>query len=287
MRVHGPSTTRAAASADNWYRTMSEASTAGAAFTFAVDGSGFAIMGSNNGSAVIDVYVDGVMKVENAATKAAHTRGEAYILSDLAAGKHTVKVVLKSGTLKVDALNTIGNRLPAAEGAVTEVLTKLPALESYVTGSGIGSLPAAVEVKKTDGTTATLPVDWNVDMNALNANAYGAAEIQGTVKGAVNPLGEKLTVSVKIGEVIPGDTVVFIDSVAGDPAAVSGGTTESYTLYKKALGSKLLNEAFDQRKTADNDWGLVDTDAGTKGYSSTADKTATGIYGRENKAARP
>ena len=271
-------------SADNWYRTMSEASTAGAAFTFAVDGSGFAIMGSNNGSAVIDVYVDGVMKVENAATKAAHTRGEAYILSDLAAGKHTVKVVLKSGTLKVDALNTIGNRLPAAEGAVTEVLTKLPALESYVTGSGIGSLPAAVEVKKTDGTTATLPVDWNVDMNALNANAYGAAEIQGTVKGAVNPLGEKLTVSVKIGEVIPGDTVVFIDSVAGDPAAVSGGTTESYTLYKKALGSKLLNEAFDQRKTADNDWGLVDTDAGTKGYSSTADKTATGIYGRENKA---
>ena len=31
---------------------------------------------SNNGSAVIDVYVDGVMKVENAATKAAHTRGD-------------------------------------------------------------------------------------------------------------------------------------------------------------------------------------------------------------------
>ena len=84
-------------SADNWYRTMSEASTAGAAFTFAVDGSGFAIMGSNNGSAVIDVYVDGVMKVENAATKAAHTRGEAYILSDLAAGKHTVKVVVSDG----------------------------------------------------------------------------------------------------------------------------------------------------------------------------------------------
>ena len=52
-------------SADNWYRTMSETNTAGAAFTFAVDGSGFAIMGSNNGSAVIDVYVDGVLKAEN------------------------------------------------------------------------------------------------------------------------------------------------------------------------------------------------------------------------------
>lgn len=143
--------------------------------------------------------------------------------------------------------------------------------------------PPQSRSERRDGTTATLPVDWNVDLNALNANAYGTAEIQGAVKGAVNPLGEKLTVSVKIGEVIPGDTVVFIDSVAGDPATVSGGTTESYTLYKNALGSKLLNEAFDQRKTADNDWGLVDTDAGTKGYSSIADKTATGIYGRENK----
>ena len=48
---------------------MSETSTAGAAFTFAVDGNGFAIMGGNNGSAVIDVYVDGVLKAENAATK--------------------------------------------------------------------------------------------------------------------------------------------------------------------------------------------------------------------------
>lgn len=64
----------------------------------------------------------------------------------------------------------------------------------------------------------------------------------------------------------------------------SAAARQRATRCTKALGSKLLNEAFDQRKTADNDWGLVDTDAGTKGYSSTADKTATGIYGRENKA---
>lgn len=45
--------------------------------------------------------------------------------------------MLKSGTLKVDALNTIGARLESASGSVTEVLTELPAMDYYVTGSGV------------------------------------------------------------------------------------------------------------------------------------------------------
>ena len=57
-----------------------------------------ASVGGNDGSAVIDVYVDGELKAENASTKAAPTRGEAYIMSALTAGKHTIKIVLKSGT---------------------------------------------------------------------------------------------------------------------------------------------------------------------------------------------
>ena len=40
-------------------------------------------------------------------------------MSALTAGKHTIKIVLKSGTLNVDALNTIGERLAGADGAVT------------------------------------------------------------------------------------------------------------------------------------------------------------------------
>ena len=191
-----------------------------------------------DGSAVIDVYVDGELKAENASTKAAPTRGEAYIMSDLTAGKHTIKIVLKSGTLNVDALNTIGERLAGADGAVTEILTELPTLEYYVTGSGVGDLPAEVEVKLADGTTETKSVEWNGDTNALDANAYKSASISGTVKDAVNALGEPLTVSVQITEVIPGDTVYFIDTVAGDPTSVTGGTTETYELYKKALGEK-------------------------------------------------
>lgn len=271
-------------SADNWYRTISSSSTAGASFTFTANGNGFAIMGGNDGSAVIDVYVDGQLKAENAATKAAPTRGETYILSDLAAGNHTIKVVLKSGTLKVDALNTIGARLESASGSVTEVLTELPAMDYYVTGSGVSGLPDEVKVKLADGTTDTMDVEWNVDEDDLAANAYSSGSINGIVKDAVNSLGEQLTVSVNINEVIPGDTLYFIDSVSGKITDVAGGTTETYKLYKKALGGLLMNDAFDQFKTDATTWGLVDTDAGTKGYSSTADKTATGIYGHDNKA---
>ena len=271
-------------SADNWYRTISSSSTADASFTFTANGNGFAIMGGNDGSAVIDVYVDGQLKAENAATKAAPTRGETYILSDLAAGNHTIKVVLKSGTLKVDALNTIGARLESASGSVTEVLTELPTMDYYVTGSGVSGLPDEVEVKLADGTTDTMDVEWNVDEDALAANAYSSGSINGIVKDAVNSLGEQLTVSVNINEVIPGDTLYFIDSVSGKITDVAGGTTETYKLYKKALGGLLMNDAFDQFKTDATTWGLVDTDAGTKGYSSTADKTATGIYGHDNKA---
>ena len=271
-------------SADNWYRTISSSSTADASFTFTANGNGFAIMGGNDGSAVIDVYVDGQLKAENAATKAAPTRGETYILSDLAAGNHTIKVVLKSGTLKVDALNTIGARLESASGSVTEVLTELPAMDYYVTGSGVSGLPDEVKVKLADGTTDTMDVEWNVDEDALAANAYSSGSINGIVKDAVNSLGEQFTVSVNINEVIPGDTLYFIDSVSGKITDVAGGTTETYKLYKKALGGLLMNDAFDQFKTDATTWGLVDTDAGTKGYSSTADKTATGIYGHDNKA---
>lgn len=271
-------------SADNWYRTISSSSTADASFTFTANGNGFAIMGGNDGSAVIDVYVDGQLKAENAATKAAPTRGETYILSDLAAGNHTIKVVLKSGTLKVDALNTIGARLESASGSVTEVLTELPTMDYYVTGSGVSGLPDEVKVKLADGTTDIMAVEWNVDEDALAANAYSSGSINGNVKDAVNSLGEQLTVSVNINEVIPGDTLYFIDSVSGKITDVASGTTETYKLYKKALGGLLMNDAFDQFKTDATTWGLVDTDADTKGYSSTADKTATGIYGHDNKA---
>ena len=271
-------------SADNWYRTISSSSTAGATVIFPINGNGFAIMGKNDGSAVIDVYVDGELKAKDATTKAAPLRGEAYILADLPAGQHTVKVELKSGTLAIDALNTIGARKAAADDVAIGILTQLPNRDYYLTGSTVDELPATVEVKMGDGSVKSLPVKWDANADALAAKAYSSVTVNGTVEGVINPLGDPLTAVVTIKEVIPGDTLYFIDSVSGKITDVAGGTTDVYEIYKKALGDQLLNKTFDQFKTDATTWGLVDTDAGTKSYSGTADKTATGIYGKNNAA---
>ncbi len=269
-------------SADNWYRTISSSSTAGAAFTFNIDGNGFAIMGGNDGTAVIDVYVDGELKAENATTKAAPTRGEAYEMTDMAAGKHTIKIVLKSGKLNVDALNTLGARLAAMDGSAKEVLTEMDDVDYYVTGTDVGELPSEVEVKMADGTTQKMAVVWDTSKAALSASAFSSGVLKGTVVDAYNAFGAPLTVTVNIGEVIPEDAIYFIDTANADPSQLD--STDAYDLYKKALGDKLLNQRFDQIKTEDNTWGLVDTDAGTYKGGNAADKTDTGIYGHDNAA---
>ena len=88
-------------------------------------------------------------------------------------------------------------------------------------------------------------------------------------------------------EVIPADTVYFIDSVAAsgsNGAMDSVKSTEAYAAAKALLGDRLLNGKSDQFYQGDATWGLVDTDAQTKGYNGiTSDKTYTGVYGKNNK----
>lgn len=88
-------------------------------------------------------------------------------------------------------------------------------------------------------------------------------------------------------EVIPADTVYFIDSVAAsgsNGAMDSVQSTEAYAAAKALLGDRLLNGKSDQFYQGNATWGLVDTDALTKGYNgTTSDKTYTGVYGQKNE----
>lgn len=88
-------------------------------------------------------------------------------------------------------------------------------------------------------------------------------------------------------EVVPEGTVYFIDSVVGNNSNSTGAmedvtSTEPYAAVAALLGDQLLNEKSDQYKTSDTTWGLVDTDAVGKSWTSTTDKMATGIYGANN-----
>ena len=120
-------------------------------------------------------------------------------------------------------------------------------------------------------------IEWDT---SVTADTF--AEPYATVKAkAAN--GTEYTV-----EVIPADTVYFIDSVAatGNAAMDSVQSTPAYAAAKALLGDKLLNVKSDQFYEGDASWGLVNKDAKTKGYTDTSDKTATGVYGKDATGAK-
>lgn len=90
----------------DWYRSTSTSATAGASFTVPFRGTGVDVIGGNDGSAVLDVYVDGELVARDSKTAVADKRLATYTLRGLPEGKHRVKFVLKSGTLVLDAFNT-------------------------------------------------------------------------------------------------------------------------------------------------------------------------------------
>ncbi len=272
-------------SADDWYRTMSVTSAADASFSFPVNGSGFSILGTNDGTAKLDVYVDGVRMAENAATHAAPARGEVYSLTDLPNGNHEIKVVVKSGKLQIDALYALAGRRNAGDNVVVSVQTALPSMPALLTGdvsNAVKDLPKQIDVKTASGAVVKKDVIWNVRESQFAGTEFRQSSITGTVLGGMTPLGEPLTVTVPVAQAIPSDTVYFIDCVDADYSKLT--TTEPYEEIKAKVGATLLNKVYDQQKTDSNTWGLVDADAQTKGYTATTDMMATGIYGKENKA---
>lgn len=268
-------------SADNWYRTLSTSHAAGSSFsfTFAVEGTGFAIVGPNDGGADLSIYVDGAQEAIQGTTTASGTRFETYTLTGLDYAKHTVKVVVNSGTLKIDALYTLGQALEAEKDVLVSVETDLPDLLAVKAGQTVENLPETVEVKTGSGEVKTLPITWNNTADRFT-EAYGTGSVTGTVEGGTTAIGVPLTVTIPV-EIVPANTVYYIDVVEADPAKLT--STEPYDAVKALLGSQLLNQSYDQI-IGNGTWGRVDTDAGAKGYSSTTDKTDTGIYGHDNAA---
>ena len=271
-------------SADNWYRTMSVTNTADASFSFPITGSGFSILGTNDGSANLDIYVDNELKAENVSTIASPARGETYILSDLPDGNHEIKVAVKSGKLQIDALYALAGRREASDNAVIAVKTEIPAIPVLLTdelGAAIRDLPSEVDVETASGAVVKKNVIWNANPAQFDGAEFRQSGITGTVLGGLTPLGAPLTVTVPVRKLIPSGTVYFIDSV--DVDFTKNQTTEPYEEIKAKIGDQLLNKAYDQKKTDSNSWGLVTDTAQTKSYTATSDMAATGLYGKENK----
>ncbi|MEU4765862.1 RICIN domain-containing protein [Actinosynnema sp. NPDC023794] len=91
-------------------RTLSTSRGAGSTLTYTFTGTGLDIVGQNNGSAVLEVTVDGTVVHASAATVASPQFHQTYALRGLANQEHTVQVKVLSGTLVVDAVGVVAGR---------------------------------------------------------------------------------------------------------------------------------------------------------------------------------
>ena len=271
-------------SADDWYRTLSKSKAAGASFSFPFTGTGFALIGSTGSGVKLKVTVDGKLVGEGVSTVDVPKRYESYVLSGLENGNHRAKVEVVSGSLTLDAIHFLGERLEADQDAVVSV--KSVTVDTATSLNQLRSiLPETVTVTTVGGKTRELPVQWDLPTEQeLLSNAFKGMTLTGAVKDAVNPAGMAVTASASVTTVVPAGTVYYIDMVTNLRDTNAPETTEPYEAVKKVMGENLLNDKYDQLKTDENTWGLVDRDAGTKSYTGTADPTATGIYGKDNKS---
>lgn len=117
-----------------YQRSTSTSQGAGASISYTFTGSGLDIIGKNDGSAKLNVSVDGSVISRSAASWPSGEFQQTYSLRGLPYGRHTVTLLVTAGTLIVDAVGVAGVR---ARGHVSpaELSKALAAAAKASTGS--------------------------------------------------------------------------------------------------------------------------------------------------------
>ena len=91
----------------DYQRSLSTSQGAGATLKYAFTGAGLDILGPNDGSAKLEVTVDGQVTNASASTMASKELYQTFTVRGLSYGAHTVQVKVLSGTLVVDAVGVV------------------------------------------------------------------------------------------------------------------------------------------------------------------------------------
>ncbi|WP_437654864.1 sugar-binding protein [Sorangium sp. So ce1182] len=91
----------------NYQRSLSTSRGTGSTLTYTFTGTGLDILGPNNGSAKLEVTVDGQVVDPSASTLASRELYQTFSLRGLGRGAHTVQVKVLGGTLVVDAVAVV------------------------------------------------------------------------------------------------------------------------------------------------------------------------------------
>jgi hypothetical protein len=84
----------------------------GATLKYSFTGTGLDLLGPNDGTAKLEVTVDGAVTTASASTMAAKEFYQTFALRGLANGQHTVSLKVLSGTLVVDAVGVVAAPIP-------------------------------------------------------------------------------------------------------------------------------------------------------------------------------
>jgi hypothetical protein len=114
-----------------YQRSLSTSQAAGAALSYTFEGTGLDILGPNDGSAKLEVMVDGKVVNTSVSTMASENFYQTFTLRGLNYGEHTVRLKVLSGTLAVDAVAVVWT-VTDARSAFTQIEA-----ESYDNQSGI------------------------------------------------------------------------------------------------------------------------------------------------------
>ena len=140
-------------------RSLSTSSQKGSSVSYSFEGTGFALIGENNGSAKVNVYVDGNAVSENAATVKTSSHQPYLMVRGLENGEHMVTVELEEGTLNVDSVAYMTAREQVSEAVD---MTGLQAVLEKNQG-----------LKQEDYDTDS----WNAYQEALNSGSRWTTEI--------------------------------------------------------------------------------------------------------------
>jgi len=91
----------------DYQRSLSTSQGTGSTLKYTFTGTGLDLLGPNNGTAKLQVTVDGQVVNASAATMASKELYQAFTLRGLTAGAHTVELKVLSGTLVVDAVGVV------------------------------------------------------------------------------------------------------------------------------------------------------------------------------------
>ncbi|MDR1641330.1 MAG: hypothetical protein LBT59_16695 [Clostridiales bacterium] len=267
-------------SSNNWFRTSSWTTASGTA-EFAIDGTGFALVGSNTTARTIGYSIDNgsVVSIQTRASDYHCSFAEVTGLSD---GPHTVKITFANNAINFDGLYVIGSSEP---------------LDSLHVKSGPGDIPhiaakssdswEEIEARLPGSVTATSVLDGNVSQVSANAvwtpvDVSGMAYQNVTIYGTASYGGQECPIFATC-EVVDPETVIFANFGTDGVLASSASGSVAFDRVKEVMGDKLLNSVSDQ--ASKDGFGYAGAVAAKSGFDQYADKYETMLYGSANSTS--